>query len=405
MTRTFVCAAAVAALSIAPLAAQTTDQTTNRAGASTPSSRYRLGPPAKSAPKGTKAVPSEPRVQPAGGQRQVFGPEPAPSTRTTNDRNVRPASDQQPIREPGKGAAPRNPPIGPIAQGPPRQPDWFPLAANVQQWVDDVLVEWERESAKVNYYECTFERWEFEPVFGPRDGNPKTLASGVLKYQSPDKGLFRVENLQQYVPPAQPGGKPHFVVPKGEFGEHWVCNGVSIFEFDNRQKKLFERVLPKEMQGKAIADGPLPFLFGAQAATIKQRYWIKPLTPPDGVNNEYWLEAWPKSRQDSANFKFVQVVIAQNDFMPSALAVYMPNYNPKTNPARIEYQFADRKARLKSEKFKAADLQFWKAQFYEPKTPLGWKKEVMNLGAAPADAGQKQPPPQARRLKPAVKTK
>src|SRR5688572_8050846 len=108
MTRTFVGAAVLAALSMAPLAAQTTDQTTNRTGASTPSSRYRLGPPVKTAPKGTKAAQSEPRVQPAGGQRQVFGPEPAPSTRTTSDRNVRPASDQQPIREPGKGVAPRN---------------------------------------------------------------------------------------------------------------------------------------------------------------------------------------------------------------------------------------------------------------------------------------------------------
>src|SRR5688572_16277213 len=136
MTRTFVGAAVLAALSMAPLAAQTTDQTTNRSGASTPSSRYRLGAPAKT---GTKAAQSEPRVQPAGGQRQVFGPEPAPSTRTTSDRNVRPASDQQPIREPGKGVPPRNPPIGPIAQGPQRQPEWYPLAPNVQQWVDDVL--------------------------------------------------------------------------------------------------------------------------------------------------------------------------------------------------------------------------------------------------------------------------
>ena len=59
--------------------------------------------------------------------------------------------------------------------------------------------------------------------------------------------------------------------------------------------------LPPELQGKAIVDGPLPFLFGAKAETIKARYWIRVL--PETGNGKFWLEAVPKSRQDVQNFK------------------------------------------------------------------------------------------------------
>ena len=34
-----------------------------------------------------------------------------------------------------------------------------------------------------------------------------------------------------------------------------------------------------EMQGQSIGDGPLPFLFGAKADTMKSRYWIREITP------------------------------------------------------------------------------------------------------------------------------
>ncbi len=410
MTRIFVFTAMLAVLAVSPLAAQTT-----------PSSRYKLQAPTKTASQPSRTG----QTQPATGQRQPLGPAAAPRTaRATTDGNVRPAGDTQPIREPGAGQGPPRqplrgggPPLPSRADAAPQQPAWFPLNAEQQKFVDDVLIAWELESSKVQYFECEFQRWEFEPVFGPRDGKTaKTYASGVLKYQEPDKGLFRVDNLQEYMgqlPDGKPDYKPAVEWDEAQkkqvekIGEHWVCDGTSIFEFDGRQKKLIQRILPKHMQGQAIADGPLPFLFGAKAATIKQRYWIRPKEPPKGVTNQYWLEAWPKSRQDSANFKFVQVVIAEKDFMPSGLSVYMPNYDAKKNPSRIDYIFENRKAKLKGDRtITLDDLKFWKTQFYAPKIPFGWKKEVQNLNDPPVAAGpQPAPPSQAKRLKTGVKTK
>jgi TIGR03009 family protein len=398
MTRTFV-AAVLAALSISPHAAQTA-----------PLSRYKLQGPTK-----TASQPATKTQSPPAGQRPVLGPVAAPRPAPTKtDRNVRPAGDTQPIREPGAGQLPPRQPLRgaalpqqPRVDAAPQPPDWFPLNAEVQKWVDDVLVEWEATSSAVHNFECTFQRWEFEPIFGPKDGKtPKSYATGVIKYQDPDKGLFRVDSLKNYVAPAKVGDKPQFVTPKDEFGEHWVCDGKSIFEFDNRQKKLIERILPKEMQGKAIADGPLPFLFGAKAATINARYWIRPAPDkPQGAEDEYWLEAWPKSRQDAANFKFVKIIIAHKDFMPSALSVYMPNFDAKRNPARIDYKFESRKATEKGNPNIFKQMAFWEKEFFEPKIPFGWKKEVQNLNDPPVAAGPPAAQPQARKLKTGVKTK
>ena len=259
---------------------------------------------------------------------------------------------------------------------PPKQPDWFPLDAKVEQWVDDLLMEWEREGAKVNCYECTFQRWEFEPVFGPRDGRtPKTYATGTIKYQFPDKGMFRVEKLEQNVAPRKSGGKPNFVVPKNEFGEHWVCNGVSVFEFDYGQRKLIQRILPTELHGNPIADGLMPFLYACNAAAIKKRYWIRPLQPPVDVENEYWLEVWPRTASDAIACKYFIVVISQSDMRLAALSVIPRNYDAKTNPARVDYRFDNRTATSFG-----VNWRFWAPDFFDPKTPLGWKKEVMDLG-------------------------
>ena len=69
------------------------------------------------------------------------------------------------------------------------------------------------------------------------------------------------------------------------------------------KKQLIERKLPPEMQGKAIADGPLPFVFGAKADQLKRRYWMRDITPEEDIGKRIWLEAVPKLQQDAANFQ------------------------------------------------------------------------------------------------------
>jgi len=76
--------------------------------------------------------------------------------------------------------------------------------------------------------------------------------------------------------------------PKGERWSKWICDGNSIFEYNRQKKQVIEYPLPPESRGKAISDGPLPFLFGAEAQKLKQRYYLHVITPRDVQARSGW---------------------------------------------------------------------------------------------------------------------
>ncbi|MCI0361453.1 MAG: TIGR03009 domain-containing protein [Planctomycetaceae bacterium] len=342
------------------------------------------------------------------------GPQPA----------VRQVAGQEPVREPqGPGAAsgaaqpaaPRVQPLGsaiaPIDVAPiPQPPAWIPLAPDHEKWVNQVLHYWEARSKKIKALTCEFVRWEYDPVFGPKlpdktpdPKTPLTIAKGEIKYQEPDKGKFHVLELSRYSgPPTMPGGRPEYAPLDPIFAEHWVSDGKIVFEFDSRNKRLIQRELPPEMQGKAIADGPLPFLFGARAETIKARYWVRGL--PQGGNGKYWLEAVPKSRQDAQNFKAVTIVLDEKTYLPQLLEVLAPNYDSKTNPARSTYEFSKHDVIDDSinPRELIGKLNPFTTAFYAPKLPAGWTRVMQRAdgstvvpGASGAVESTKLTPPRS----------
>lgn len=258
-----------------------------------------------------------------------------------------------------------------------------PLTGEQQQFLDQVLKIWEQRSQAVQRYRCSFKRWEYDPVFGPRQ-TFKTYSEGEINYAQPDKGSFQVTKTMHWTPPAAEGQQPTYAERPGEVGEHWICDGTSVFEHDQQKKQLIQRELPPHMRGKAIAEGPLPFLFGAEAEKIKQRFWIRPLALPEGVQGEYWLEAYPKTRQDAANYQKVHVIISQTDFLPKGLVIFDRNFDPVRNPARITFTFDDREYNWNT---LLSDLNVFKAKFFEPKVPFGWKKVIEKYQAPPGAEG------------------
>ncbi len=392
MTRHLVCLAGLLILSfVGPLAAQI-------APGGNPPSRYAVprsgtSPSATGPARAIQAGPQQPIRQVAGQEaiRQPQGP-----------------VQQGPIQQ-GPALPPGTPParplseaIGPLAPPPgPQQPAWIPLAPDHEKWVNQVLQYWEQRSNKIKALTCQFTRWEYEPAFGPKLADGKTpdptkaltIAKGEIKYASPDKGKFQVTELSRYAgPPTMPGGQPQYAIQDASFAEHWVSDGKNVFEYSARNKQLIQRELPPEMQGKAIADGPLPFLFGARAETIRARYWVRGL--PQGGRGKYWLEAVPKSRHDAQNFKAVTIVLDEQTYLPELLEVFAPNYDSKTNPARTTYQFKghdvtdDTLSPIKI----IEKLNLFKTAFYSPKLPSGWTRVTQRADgstAAPLAQGPK----------------
>lgn len=257
-------------------------------------------------------------------------------------------------------------------------PEGFPLDAQQQQAVDAVLNYWEQNSKEVQRYRCNFQRWEYDPVFGP-PGTFKTFSKGEINYEAPDKGMFKVTEMWDYKASATAGGEPKYVKRDGESSEHWICDGRFIWEFDPKARQMIQRELPPHLRGKAISDGPLPFLFGAEADKIKQRYWIRRKPVPEGAK-EYLLEAIPKTRKDAANFSMVHVIIAQKDFLPKGLVIFERNFNARSNPARTTFTFENRETNWN---MLLNQLGIWKNNFHQPKVPSGWKKVVEKYEAPP----------------------
>lgn len=284
-------------------------------------------------------------------------------------------------------------PTGPgPAQPAPSQPaaPFPPLNAEHQKYLDQLLTYWEQHSQNIKKYRCKFKRWEYDSLFGPKAHDQyKNYSEGEIRYSAPDKGLFKVEKTWAFAPPGPKNAEPEYRPREDGANEHWLCDGQSIFEYDGEKKSVTERQLPPDLRGMPLADGPMPFMFGAKAERIKQRYWLQVITPAD-AKEEYWLEAWPKLQEDAASFQKVWIVLDQKQFLPRMLQIFDRSYNERAaNFNRTVFVFDEREVNSTV----LNDLLHGK--FFEPTVPLGWKKVVVPYQdggkATPArDTGEKK---------------
>ncbi len=281
---------------------------------------------------------------------------------------------RQPVSAAGPGAQGRQVPQAIAA------PNWIPLAPKHEKYLLEILKYWEHKTSSIERYRCNFKRYEYEMSRRVNQANQpvwefvnKTYTEGKIQYEAPDKGLFKAELIKHRVPPKQPGGQPGWQDQVGGPREHWVCDGSSIFEFNHSQKQLIVRPLPPGMKGKQIAEGPLPFMFGAKVDQIMRRFWVHVITPAD-AKNEYHLEAVPRTAQDAQNFRMLHIIIDGTDFLPKAMVMF------HRNNAKTTFLFEDREVNWNTT---LEMLQLWKRDFYAPALPArDWKKVVVPVQQA-----------------------
>lgn len=262
----------------------------------------------------------------------------------------------------------------------------FPeLSPSHVQYLDQLLNYWETNSNKIKRYQCKFTNWTYNsmqvPIVDPKSNHvlAQTISEGTVKFASPDKGLFDSSKVwtfdrQRYAAKQEPFKE------SPELRQKWHCDGKAVYEYLYTRKELVETPVPKEMQGERIVDGPLPFLFGAKAADLKKRYWMRVITPKDrGEKGEYWLEAYPKYRRDAANFQKVEIILEKKDFLPAVLTLFSPEHDLRTGKviAKQTIKFDNRKI---WENAQTPGLgQFFDELSKRPSTPFGWKRTNTKL--------------------------
>ncbi len=262
-----------------------------------------------------------------------------------------------------------------------------------QQSVDQLLTDWEQRSAQIKRYEFTFKRWIYMPQFcNWRDPINRrlaacTLARGKVRYLAPDKGMYEVvrawrfDGVENVIDPktkkpmmdpktGKPFQKAKYKEIRDEKNnpemERWICDGNSIYEYDFGQKRIYETKLPAEMRGQGLKNSPLPFLFGAKVADIKQRYWVRAQKSTD--RDKCILQAYPKRVNDARNYKRIDLVLSRDPLLPLSLTMYAPNFDAKKNQSYTVFTFEGRKV-----DGALSQIQHWTGNFVRPKEPFGWK--------------------------------
>lgn len=241
----------------------------------------------------------------------------------------------------------------------------FTLTPRQQAEVDRLLQRWEQHGEEVKTFECKFTRFEYDGVFDSGD-KPTFIDEGQIRYAAPDKGLFRVDGELvdfRWVNGQAAGGR----LVKGGRREHWICNGESIFEYNFRNTQLVEHKLPPELQGNAISDSPLPFIFGAKADHLRKRYFLRIVTP-EGTDRQAWLEARPRFQADAANFQRATLILTLDSMQPFAVESLLPN-----GKSRTVYQFHNPKVNVRNP---LDPLGVFENNWLHPRTPPGWTKVV-----------------------------
>lgn len=245
-----------------------------------------------------------------------------------------PSQNPQPQPQPGARPAREGRPVAPL------QPPWWPLNPQNEKYINWVLQTWEQQGAKISMFESKFVRREFNPAWNRN--KPTSEDVGTLKYKKPDKGFFEIEG-------AQP--------------EKWICNGKTIFEYRHRSKELIEHRLPANLRGgNALRDGPIPFVFGAEATKMKELYWVGPMRTPADVKDQIWLEVWPRTQKHAADFKQAQIILDAKTMQPIGLRLF----SPQGNGCFTSYTFYDTVVN--------DPLRWLKGDPFSARAPRGWTK-------------------------------
>lgn len=295
--------------------------------------------------------------------------QPATQSQPSQTEGLRPAAtNQDQLR--GDIGQPEGIPVTP------QLPEGFPLAPDHQKYIEQLLEAWEKSSGQIKRCVVDFQRIEYNPELcnyrDPRTGALAgcTVIQGEIRFQAPDKASYEADKIWDFAaPPEREGGNPQYKqrTDADLSREKWICDGEATYEFDFQNKRLYEQRIPSEYRGEGLVNSPLPFVFGAKKDVLLNRYWIKVITPRD-VTDAYWLEIYPKRASDAKEYQKIQLVISQQDFLPSSMHIFSVNYHEANNPVSRFIEFGNRRVNGQ-----LSGVSAFLNMFIRPKAPLGWE--------------------------------
>ena len=194
---------------------------------------------------------------------------------------------------------------------------------NVPPELMKLLEDWAASSAKIKKLEGEHRRWEYDYVFNVVKHN-----TGKFYYEAPDKGRIdmtpdndkvgEIETRQHWE-----DGRPMKFTGKAGPAERCYCDSQMVTQVNVKEKEATRILLPKEIQGANIIDGPLPFLFGMPAQKAIQRYDLE-LKSNNTAKGLAKIRATPLWPTDAANYQLAEIILDTKTFLPKAVRLIDP---------------------------------------------------------------------------------
>lgn len=329
---------------------------------------------------GWAAVATTSGQQPATKPTQTKGQNPATKAAPATDRDA-PAKNAGAAQAKAKAAA---------------RPD-----PEAERKLDELLSEWEVQSAQIKTLDVTFYRKDVSKVVGDveyyegrallQSPNLAVLDTKKIKLAQDEAKLF--EEARKAVGPDGKWARDPNIIPadRVSFFDRIVCSGESIFHYDGAVRQIFEYPLAKNQQAAMMQQGPLPFLFNMKKEQVLQRYTMK-LAQEDAT--KYVVQVVPKEAMDRNAFKQAVIYLNKKTFLPDMLVLVESNDN-----MQLHYLVKlEPNKEIKAENFHH-NPQAWKNWPLVKNQPLGEQQgagPVVPGRAAAKDGPAAQPKPMKR---------
>ncbi len=239
-----------------------------------------------------------------------------PATPTPNraPAQTNPAQNAPAQSVPGQGAPSGGYVGGEISSAIVPAPETYKPTEEELNQLNDFLVRWEEFGKNVKRVSCEVHMREFDSVLQQNSKRPVAHTWGQFRFISPNKLMYHIRGEFVYSDEK----------PEGEWKEgqnEWmiVLNSKEFIQYDYKNKKVVVFPIASEEQDMDLTmdNGQFPLFFVAKADSLKDRFYMRIITPANKQKDEVWIEAFPRYARDAQQFRSITVILGLKDLQPT----------------------------------------------------------------------------------------
>lgn len=239
-----------------------------------------------------------------------------PATPTPNraPAQTNPAQNAPAQSVPGQGAPSGGYVGGEISSAIVPAPETYKPTEEELNQLNDFLVRWEEFGKNVKRVSCEVHMREFDSVLQQNSKRPVAHTWGQFRFISPNKLMYHIRGEFVYSDEK----------PEGEWKEgqnEWmiVLNSKEFIQYDYKNKKVVVFPVASEEQDMDLTmdNGQFPLFFVAKADSLKDRFYMRIITPANKQKDEVWIEAFPRYARDAQQFRSITVILGLKDLQPT----------------------------------------------------------------------------------------